>query len=62
MYDEARWRELEDGLGPLGFEEIEQRLEASPVLPGDPVGDVCCGCSCDGDPVIEIDVDINTGS
>ena len=59
MIEATRWRELEAGLARLDLEEVEQRLEASPVLPGDPTADVCCGCSCEGDPVINVDIDID---
>jgi len=59
MNGNERWDELQRSLVRLGVEEVEQRLEAGPVIPGDPMADICCGCTCDGDPKVDIDVVIN---
>lgn len=47
--NEARWKELEPTLAPLGVEQIRERLEISPLIPagGDAQGVEGCDCSCD---------------
>ena len=54
MEMETRVRTEELALRKLGIEEIEERLEASPVLPGDPAADACCGCTCEVKPIVEL--------
>jgi hypothetical protein len=60
MKDEQR-QHLEDTLARLGIEEIEERMEVSPLLLGDdlqaltrdPDGDwICCSCKMDPNPPI----------
>ena len=49
-----RQRPLPDTLHSLGIEELKERLEISPLLPGGPIQgphlDNCCSCKIPEDP------------
>ncbi len=44
---EVEWREIESTLERMGVEQVQERLEISPVIVGGAPGVDGCDCSCD---------------